>query len=237
MSTSTSKKGLETTYKKKSLDEIEKLISSFDSESKTSRMYFIMALYYLQFTGRYTEDSIYKDLDFYSYLESKYYIRPTTFRNEVWAYTRYSKECSTYGKGLLIKIRDRCGPLAIPRVLKELKALKPKGKVKSGWKVAKWEIEHIIESNLSEEYLKRSDAPSKPDHRVVEKQLDEVRLKAQEYVQMIKERDERIAKLEESVRLYKVKATAWEEKYMTLVGAFSPVMDHIQGPSPLQREI
>lgn len=132
---------------KKPIAEIEKIIEVCKEESRYAQLKMYEHLKYLQKTSRYKENKAYSKSSFWTYIEDRYNIRPTTYRESIKAYLQYPDEAVHYGVGLVSKVLRQCGTLKAKSVFLQILA---KDTMKRP------EIEKIIAKNTSQSKIEKT---------------------------------------------------------------------------------
>ena len=132
---------------KKPIAEIERIIESHKESSRQAQLKMYESLEYLRTTSRYKENKAYTKSTFWTYIEDRYNIRPTTYRESVKAYLKYPDEAVHYGVGLVSKVLRQCGPLKAKSVFDQLTAQNT---------MKRPEIEKIIAKNTSPSKIEKT---------------------------------------------------------------------------------
>lgn len=132
---------------KKPIAEIERIIESHKESSRQAQLKMYESLEYLRTTSRYKENKAYTKSTFWTYIEDRYNIRPTTYRESVKAYLKYPDEAIHYGVGLVSKVLRQCGTLKAKSVFLQILA---KDTMKRP------DIEKIIAKNMSSAKIEKN---------------------------------------------------------------------------------
>ena len=205
-------------YDGKSLNEIEKDIDSFSNTSHENRKAFIQAVYYLETTTRWKEDTRYKATPFKDYILERHNLRDGTYRKEKWAFMKYAKEAKALGGvGVILKMKQVCSDKAVPTVLKKIKVLERNAKRP----LDRDQINSVIWSNRKPSVSKAVVKPSVKEFRAANDKLSQ---SVGDQNKLIKEQAEQIIKLKAAVNEYK----PYKKKYEDLLRAAGPLLGIVQ---------
>ena len=109
-------------YEKKTISEIEGSIKENNQLSLEARRDAIFALAYLEHSGRYKENPMYRKSNFENYLKGFYNIRINTYMESKRSFMKHEAETIKYGVGLVSKIYRQCGALKEQKVLDDIHA-------------------------------------------------------------------------------------------------------------------
>lgn len=178
------------------IDEIETKATRELKTGLKHRKEFISALYYLERTGRYQENKRYKSATFWSYIYDTYAMRKNTYQKERLAFIGNPDATEKYGVGVVTKAREKCGPIKMNQVFKELDA-KPMASITP--KV----IESVIDHHKKPEKVNPAVATRAPNHVTVAELQEQLAKKDKiifEQTQLIKAQAEQIDRLKTALR-------------------------------------
>ena len=205
------------TYKDKSLKAVEDDARENQDKSMQHRRDFILALYYLQFTGRFRENLAYKKETFESYINDIFHLRIGTYNEERWAFIKYEDAAKTHGPGLVTEIKRKCGHGNVRKVIAEIDTAEKK----STAPLSKSKKEKIIFKNA----LPEKEKPRSEPKKVIEQKLDIAVENYRMANSTIKTKDEQISKLKSAVTKLKaenVELRAVIESYQAKDMMFKP---------------
>lgn len=183
---------LKAIYDKKSIQEIETFAKG--SQAKASEFYvsFLESLWYLERSGRYTENPKYAKSRFKDYISFEFGIRHSTFRDHRHAYQLYSDMATRHSPNLYAKTKQACGEAKVPMVFKAINAKEQTLKRP----VRKEEIQEIINK-----YRKPGKATTpKPDVATLKSETAKYQAEARKMEKANRSKDEQIAKLRQAVK-------------------------------------
>ncbi len=200
-------------FDKKAINEVEKTIDEATQTVTSGRLERIKALFYLQHTGRFRENKIYKKASFDKYLLDRHLMTLGTYEKEKWAFSKHLDESQKRGPGIISSIKYKCGAGNVKKVLSEIKAAESKRKTP----MPREKIQEIIDKNSKPVVEK----PRKRPIKAFERELDGARATILEQGQTIKELHDQIGKLIKSVNEYK----PYKSMYAKLLKAVGPVAE------------
>lgn len=200
-------------YDRKKINEIEKEIKTSNELSLEARKTAIFALRYLEVTGRYKENSVYRKSNFKEYLLGYFCIRETTYRESFRAFDKFDEATVKYGVGLISKVLRECGTQKEKQVIEEIqkadKALKAP--------IQKAKIETIIQK-----YAKPT-PPAKPGYKAL-------------YVAEVRSHERTKEQYTEALRELK-EARKQIEKLKNTVMELRPVKDMMDAIAPFMEPV
>ena len=116
-------------YDKKTIGQIEGEIKKNNELSLESKKASILLLRYLQSSGRFKENPLYRKSNFENYLSGVYNMRLNTFMESSRAFSKYPEESCKYGVGLISKVFRKCSSIKGKKVLAEIKIADEKSKI------------------------------------------------------------------------------------------------------------
>jgi len=178
------------------IDEIEVKATKELKTGLKHRKEFIWALYYLERTGRYKENKRYKASTFSIYIYDTYAIREGTYTKERYAFIGNPVETEKYGVGVVSKAREKCGPIKMNQVFKDLDS-KPIATITP--KV----IESVIDQHKKPEIIKQALRSRAPNHVTISELQEQLSKKDKiifEQNKVIKAQAEQIDRLKTALR-------------------------------------
>ena len=180
-------------YDQKKINEIEKEIRQSNELSLEARKTAIFTLRYLEVTGRYKENAIYRKSSFKEYLIGQFCIRETTYRESFRAFDKFGEASIKYGVGLISKVFRECGTKKERQVIEEIQKAEKASKVP----ILKSKIETIIQKHA------KPSPPAKPGYKTLyvseAKQHEITKKRLREAVQELRLAKEQIEKLKATI--------------------------------------
>jgi len=133
------------------LQELETKIETLHIASRELQKEMYEVLEYLRITKRYKENPVYVKSTFWQYLEDRFTIRPGTYRENVFAFTKHPEASVQLGVGLVSKINRLCGNVKAKKVIDEIQ----KAGESSKKPLPRAKIETVIQKNTDPERLKK----------------------------------------------------------------------------------
>lgn len=112
--------GLKAKYDQKSAEEIVDTLLTAKKRLKELQKEMILGLFYMERTRRWKEYPGYKNTSWEPFLDDLFKMRPTTYRNLLFAFQSFPVESEMYSPGVVVKIKETCGVENLPKVLREI---------------------------------------------------------------------------------------------------------------------
>lgn len=209
---------LKTAYDKKKVGEIEKEAKSIQSKSKEFYVTFLELMFYLERTGRYKENPVYKKSRFEQYISFQFGITHSTYMDHRKAYNLFPELSLRYSPSMYASAVKKCGSKKVATVFKEVEAKEQE--LKRPVRVD--EIKQIIHKHQKriKPMAPRVDVAALQDRVVTEKE----NVKTLERVVLTK--DEQIMKLKATVKRLQSENERLRKENEELMAMMAPIVDH-----------
>ena len=212
---------LKTIYNGKKVNDIESEAKTNQGKSKKFYVQFLESLFYLERSGRYTENPKYKKSRFEQYISFEYGIHHQTYMDHRQAYQVYPDITFRHSPNLFALAKKKCGAKNVPVVFKEVKEKEQSLKRP----IRKEEIQAII---INHAKPVRPPVP-KPDVIQLQDKVKQTKeaLKAVEKVVLTK--DEQITKLKATVKRLQEENDRLRKENEELTAMLAPIVDRFSG--------
>jgi len=212
-------KELKAEYDSKSITEIEQEAKKTQGKAKEIHAEFIEILFYMERTGRYKENALYKNTGFPQYIEFQFGIRWATYHETRLALGNFPDFSKKYSPALVTSIKSKCGAKKTPAVIKQIEAKQAKRKTP----LVREEIQEIVDK-----YRKPVVVRPKPDIRLLKDQAIVAEQTVKEQGKVILTKDEQIVKLKATVKRLTAENAALRKENDELKAMMNPIATYFQ---------
>ncbi len=177
-------------YDEKPIEELEDLASNATTAWFENGILFINMMFYLERTKRYKENKRFAKSTFEEYIRIRHGLQPKKYYRDRLAYVNYPEETREYGVGFVEKVKNKCGVLNFPKVVKDIKKAE-----KNKEPLVQQEINDIIEKHSTVKPL----ASTLPVW-ILQKEIDTLRQAVIDKDNTIKEQNDQIVRLKRTLK-------------------------------------